>query len=523
MGLGSWLTAARGRLAKAIAPTAPAPRGRAAYAAAQFNRLTQDWILATRRSAENELRYDLRTLRNRARELLRNSQFGERYHQILAENIIGPDGIRLQAKNLTKEGKLHLAANAGIEAAWGDWATPDNCDVAGKLSLTELLSLAVSNWGNDGEILIRFYRGPRFGPYGLQLQVLDPDLLDDQLYREASPGVNAIKQGVEVDELGKPVTYWLYKQHPDFGGVNQERVPVPAADIIHAFLPKRPGQPRGIPHASAVMMTIRMLDGYIEAELVAARTASATMGALEDISTDGTTAPASPDAGGGEIPMEAEPGALLDLRGRAAKLALWDPQHPTQAFPDFTKTLSRFAAIGLGVSYGTLTGDMSDANYSSMKVGRQPEIDHWKRFQGFVITHVLVRVYREFLAAALLNRRIPGITDFDPTRWMHVKWQARRWPSPDPIKDITADLMKVAAGTKTLTMVAAEDGLDLEEVLEERQNELALLAEYGITSTLPGQTTPVAKDETADEETTDEKKSGEDDEETPARAMVRVA
>lgn len=510
------LQRARNRLAAAIA-TKPAPAGkRSAFLGAVFSRLTSDWVMAARRSADDELRADLRILRNRARELVRNSPFGARYHQLIAENVIGPNGIRLQAKNLTKEdGKLHVKANAAIEAAWGDWSCPENCDVTKRLSLTELLALGTSNWGTDGEYLIRILRGPRFGAYGLQLQVLDADFLDDQMYRERQGSLNAIHQGVELDEYGAPIGYHLFTQHPASAGGSQKRIFVPADDIIHFFLPHRPGQSRGIPHAAAIMTIWKMLDGYVEAELVAARTASATMGAIEDISTDGSTPAPNPDAGGGELPMEIEPGALMDLRGRAAKLALWDPQHPTQAFPDFVKAMSRFTAVGLGTAYGTLTGDMSDANYSSMKVGRQPEIDHWRRLQNAVITHILHRIYREFLKAALLNEKIAGVTDLDVNRWMRVKWQPRSWPSPDPIKDITADLMKVAAGTKTLTMVAAEDGLDLEEVIEERQRELELLKEAGITSVLPGVTVQL---DAAGEEKKDPK-----DDDKPARAIVRVA
>jgi lambda family phage portal protein len=401
------------RMRAAIARVVGPVRRRFGFAAAQFSRITSEWVTAASRSADDELRGDLKILRNRARDLVRNSPFGIRYHQLLAENVIGPDGIRLQAKNLTLDGQAAQGANAGIEAAWADWSCPQNCDVTGMLSLTELLALATSNWGSDGEYLIRFLRGPRFGPYGLKLQLLDVDYLDEMLYRERLGNQNAIHHGVEIDEYGARVGYWIWTAHPNTPAANRTHVFVPAADMIHFFIPLRPGQSRGIPHATAILTTIKMLDGYLEAELVAARTASATMGALEDISTDGTTPAPNPNAGEAEVPLEVEPGALMDLRGRAAKLSLWDPQHPTQAFPDFTKAMCRFIAVGLGIAYGTLTGDVSDANYSSMKVGRQPEIEHWRRLQRAVITHVLTRIYGEFLKAALLNQLIAGVTDYD--------------------------------------------------------------------------------------------------------------
>jgi hypothetical protein len=57
----------------------PRPRATAqrnAFAGSSFSRLNSDWVMAAIASADGELRYELRTMRNRARELVRNSPFG---------------------------------------------------------------------------------------------------------------------------------------------------------------------------------------------------------------------------------------------------------------------------------------------------------------------------------------------------------------------------------------------------------------------------------------------------------------
>jgi lambda family phage portal protein len=470
----------RERLAALIAP--PVPQRRSAYNAAAFNRLTADWVFATTRSVNSELRTDLRTMRNRARDLVRNSPFGARYAQLLAENVVGAYGVALQAKNTTKDGRLFVAANRSIEAAWHDWTRAPNADASRRLCLPELLSLAVSNWSADGEILIRLLRGPRFGTYGFALQVLDPDYLDEQLNQAKSGTQNEIVQGVEIDEFGAPLRYHLWTRHPDDPAQDRQRVVVAAADIIHAFIPVRPGQVRGIPHAASVMTTVKMLDGYVEAELVAARIASAKMGALVD-ADPANPAAQSPDAGDATIPTEAEPGTFWDFRGMGAKMETFDPEHPTAAFADFTRMMAHLIATGLGISYGTLTGDLSQANYGSMRVGMLAERDHWRRLQQFLVQHVLDPIYREWIKMALLNGMVPGI-DRDFTRWQSVSWQPRGFAWIDPVKDVEGDLLEVAAGTKTLTEMAATRGRDLEEVIEERKLELQMLAEAGVTSTL---------------------------------------
>lgn len=497
---------------------APKPGGLRTFLGATTNRLNfGDWAFASSRSAEADTKADLRKLRDRARDLRKNSPFGARYAQVLVENVLGPTGIRLQAKNQTVEGEFFTRANKAIEAAWEDAGRVRNWDVEKKLTRAEQLALAVGQWGDDGEILIRKYRGTRFGPYGFQCQVLDPDLLDETFNQERVGNQPRIVQGVEFDDFGAPVAYWLWTRHPQdsSSGFGRQRIRVPASDIIHAFIPMRAGQPRGIPHAAAIMSTLRMLDGYIEAELVAARVASAKVAAVEDADPQNPLV-RSVSEPPKELPADAEPGSMIDLRGTGGKLSFWDPQHPTTGFPDFTKVLARYIGIGYGVAYGTLTGDVSDANYSSMKVGQQPERDHFKRLTQFVIDHVLDDMYREWLAMALLNGKIVGVAGFDADRWSRVAWQPRGFPSPDPLKDTTADLMRVAAGVETLTNIAARDGQDLEEIVEQRKAEIALLKAAGIESVFPG-VKPAEEKADDDKEPTDT-----ETEERPARSL-RIA
>jgi lambda family phage portal protein len=193
----------------------------------------------------------------------------------------------------------------------------------------------------------------------------------------------------------------------------------------------------------------------------------------------------SPTAGGQDLPAEADPGSLLDLRGTGAKLELWDPQHPSANFDPYANRMAHYVAMGWGLSYATLTGDVSQSNYSSTKVGQQPERDHFRRLQSFIIDHVIDRLYRDWLAMALLNQKIPGITDYNVDRWTNVVWQPRGWQSPDPLKDAQASLIMVAAAADTLTNIAAQDGRDLEEIAEERQSEIKMLKSYGVDSVLP--------------------------------------
>ena len=88
--------------------------------------------------------------------------------------------------------------------------------------------------------------------------------------------------GVEVDDFGKAVTYHLLGEHPgdhEFANsYSRKHVRVPADQMLHVFLPERAHQTRGVPMLATAIGALKMLHGYREAELVAARVAASKMG-----------------------------------------------------------------------------------------------------------------------------------------------------------------------------------------------------------------------------------------------------
>ena len=81
------------------------------------SRLTSDWIVNPI-GPNAELKAGLRTLRDRARDLEKNNPLARRYLHLMAENVIGHKGIRLQVRSSSP------ATNKRIEAAYADWGKP---------------------------------------------------------------------------------------------------------------------------------------------------------------------------------------------------------------------------------------------------------------------------------------------------------------------------------------------------------------------------------------------------------------
>jgi lambda family phage portal protein len=484
------------------------------YAGAQISRLTNDWITSTL-SADRSIRGDFRLLRERGRSLVRDNAYAARFVEMWSENVIGPDGIKLQATvKDQRTGKLDKETNKALETAWADFCMPENASVDGLHSLTDMAALAVEMRKQDGEALIRIWEGFD-NAHGFSLQILDADVLDHTFDRPRTKNQNEIRMGVERDEWGRAVAYWLWTVHPyDYQtGVVKERVRVAAKEIIHLYRVKRPGQTRGITAFAPVMADINMIGGYQEAELVAARGAAANMGLIiDDPEAEGDGI--DPDTPG-TIPEEAEPGAFHRLPP-GTKLQQYSPEHPVSAFGAFVSAILRSISSGLGVSYSALTGDLTNANYGSLRDGSLKERDAYKKEQNWIAVQLYRRVYLRWMKFAILA----GVLK-PPTRnaalYTSHNWLARGWPWIDPQKDIAAAGLEVAYGFNTRTTICAANGRDFETNVETLAHEEDLADQHGVnlySGILPGSNT-VEEDAAEAKKTEDSTDTGAADDSKP--------
>jgi lambda family phage portal protein len=473
------------------------------YSGATGTRLTLDWI-ATILSADQEIRGNLRLLRARGRELSRNNPVAKNFLNLLKANVVGPKGIGYQSQVRNNDGKLSRPINDKIEASWKEWAKKGNCTVDGKLSLRGVLELACSITATDGECFIRKVRGfPN--KWGFALQMIDADQCDHLWSVPASKQTNEIRLGIEVDKWGRPVAYWISPGHPSDLGGSLVRERIPAEDMIHLYDPERVSQTRGVTWFHPVMLQLRMLEGYIEAELVAARTGAAKMGFFEYTDPSAYEEP-NPDK---KFTLEANPGTFETLPP-GLKFSPWVPEHPAVAFPNFVVTILRQCATGLGVSYNALASDLVGVNYSSMRSGLLIEREQWKRDQSWLVEWVCDPVFSDWLAMSLLSGAVV-LDSRDPTKFMAGKWEPRGWAWVDPLKDAQSAILAIGARLKSRDMIVSEEGNDIEDVFESIVEEENLAEELGLDLTLPSDKKPTGAEEDQsklDEEEGDEEKDG---------------
>lgn len=473
----------------------PAPQRRE-FAGAAVNRLTAS-LAGWSGSVNADLDGSLVILRARARQLAANTAHGRRFLSLVANNVVGGENqpkLQVRAykdqRNPNAATVLDKAANDAIEIHWEQWARA--CDLGGRMTLTHLLRLVAKAVARDGEALLRLVRG-RDLPYGLALQALDIDRLDESLNQQGSG--RHIRQGVELDSTGRAVALWLKTRHPGenytVGAAEYERVPV--ADILHVFLPERPEQVRGYTWFHAVLLDSAQLAKFIESAVIAARVGASKVAALErsEDALDQTALMADGTGTGGALSMSVEAGEMFELPP-GYKLASWDPEYPHANFDSFLKACMRGIASGLDVAAHNLTGDMTEVNYSSARIAELAEREEWMALQSWFIAAVLRPVFREWLSIALLRGDITfpvsgkalPFDRFDKF-YAAARFQGRRWQWVDPRAEVEAAQLLIENGLASRTEIAAAQGKEFDDVLDELRQEDEALRAAGLKAAAP--------------------------------------
>ncbi len=453
------------------------PSGRRAFKGALNNGLTFDWTTSNT-SANSELRRDLKTLRFRSRELERNNDYVRSFLGMVSSQVIGPDGIGLQMQIKNDNGSPDTFANNLIESEWKKWKKKGTCTMDGRLSFQDAERLFIRTIARDGEILVREIKGNQSGnDFGYAIQFVEVDHLDEDDVRKLV-GDRKVYMGVETNEWNRPQAYHIWTHHPGdefLGATRRDRVRVSANDMIHPFIMERPGQTRGMPWFVSAMLRLQMLGGYEEAELVAARVSAAKMGFFTSGTGDEYDGDGEDEQG--RITMEAEPGSFEQLP-TGVKLESWKPEHPTTAFDAFHKAMLRGVAASIGLSYPSLSGDLENVNFSSLRQGALNERDMWKVIQSWATCNFHTPIFEAWLEMSLTT----GVINLPPSKFDKFnapKWQPRGWQWVDPQKEAAGNIAAMDAGLKSRTQILAETGIGFEDFLDTLVQERVLMESKG--------------------------------------------
>jgi len=427
------------------------------FAAAQYSDVLSRWQ-RTAVKIDKDIEQGGKALRTRARNAAKNNDYARKYLDVLRTQVVGENGIRLQCRALNANGKPDNAANDKIEEEFRDFARAFNCDFSGRMSLIDMQALLISSMARDGEVLIRIHAKHNNG-HRLAVQFLDVDLLDEQ-HNELLRSGRKIRMGIEYDKAGFPVAYWL----TDSAHYQKKRVRVPASEILHIYRQEFADQSRGFSWMAAALLEMHHLDAFNEAALVAARMGAANPGFFVRNNPDGAEFGGDGKTADGDMVMEVNAGNLRELPA-GMSFEQFNIKYPDAMVGEFKKACGKSIASGLNISYNVLFSDPESTSYGTLRAFTIDDRDYFRTLQRLIIDKFLEPVYLQWLQ---LN--VGRILNPDRYQKMtRVRWQSRGWQWFDPLKDSASYKAKLEMGVTAPSIIAAEMGLDFDEVCQQAQ------------------------------------------------------
>ncbi|MDT8858025.1 phage portal protein [Paracoccaceae bacterium Fryx2] len=288
-------------------------------------------------------------------------------------------------------------------AAWCDRA-----DAEGRTDFAGLQAIAADSMVKAGEAVALLSDTPD----GPRLRILPPDLLDEAKTVDLSEG-RMIFSGVELDATGRRVGYWILPERA--GSVFASYAPsmrIDAGNVLHVFRPQAPGQLRGVSWLAPIILPASDFDALCDALLMGAKVAAMHAGFIVDQNGTG-----GDPYDGAETPSM-EPGAMVRLP--AGLDIRFNSPGQVQQIDAFLRLNLRQLAAGLGLPDHLLSGDLSGANYSSLRAGLLPFRQRVEQIQyGVLVPQFLAPTWRAVIRHGVLSGDIAA-PDFeaDPAAYL---------------------------------------------------------------------------------------------------------
>ena len=441
------------------------------YDAGSYDRSNANWR-AINQSAEMTDRFSRDNVRARARDLERNSDIMNSVIKAYKRNIVG-GGYNLQARTDNPD------INYQLETLWQLWCKKKNCDVTETQSFNQMIRMAVERKKVDGGILfLKRYTSDGIIPFKLQL--IEVDELDISQMVPKIKG-NKVVGGIEYNSFNKAVGYWI-KQYNIDGYSIENPIYIDAKDVIFYFSKTRASQVREISDMSPTMTRIRDANEFMVAVSVKERIAAClSVFVKRSLPTGGggfgrntATVTESRESYQGKT---ISPGMIKELNP-GDEIQVVNPSNPGGDATSYIKLQQRLIGAGQGISYEATSRDMSETNYSSARQGLIEDEATYVEEIELLKENILDEIYETFVISVYLVGLV-DMPDFWNKKqdyfWHEWIQKPRKWI--DPQKEANANKIALQTGQKTFKQIAAENGKDWKEQIDE----IVEVIEYGKT------------------------------------------
>jgi lambda family phage portal protein len=469
--------------------------------ASRYQNSLSDWKVSSG-DADSDLNWDLPTLRQRSRDLLRNNPLALGAINTICTNVIGT-GLKLHARldrevlKLTDEEADKWEANT--EREFRLWAESTYCDAARTLTFTGLQELAFRSTLENGDcfVLLNYQNPQEFSknsysfqnPYSLRLQLIEADRICN---KDDVADTDSLVQGVQKNSEGAPIAYHVLQRHPGnrtFSKVSREWGVVPAFSrtgrrlMLHLYSMRRASQTRGLPYLAPVIESLKQLDRYTQAEITAAVISSLFTVFVKTPEGDGNLVSKAINNHQNPHHYHLQGGNVVNL-AHGEDITTANPGRPNEQFDPFIQAILRQIGVALELPFEVLIKHFT-ASYSA---ARAALLEAWRFFsakRNWFAENFCQPVYEAWLLEAVSLGRVPA-PGFLTSAAIRQAYLGSEWTGPapgqiDPLKEIQAAKERVDMGISTLARETATlTGEDWEQIHRQAQKEQKMLKKSGI-------------------------------------------
>lgn len=429
-------------------------------------------------SPKEDIEDNLDVLRQRSRDAYMGIPTASAALKTLRTNVVAGglmpspqiDGEYLKLTNEQAE-----AMQTQILREFALWADTKTCDADRIDNFYQLQQLAFLSYLMNGDAFALLpVRNQPGQPYSLRVRLIEADRVCspdgyDRLVPCEVQGrrVYSIVQGIETDEDGMVIAYWICSQHPlsslanQMGPMKWTRVEAYGStgrpNVLHIMNRERAGQRRGVPVLAPVLEALKQLGRYTEAEITAA-----VISAMFTVFVK----PAAVQTGkpiGEAIPPEllideADPGSIELGNGAVIALNPGDdvefanPTHPNSAYDAFFDAMVKEISSALEIPPEVLEKQFTK-NFSSARGSLN---EFWRTcgmMRDWFSDDFCQPIYEAWMAEAVALGRIhaPGFFSDPAIRkaYTDCKWNGPSRTALNPSQEVEAAVKRVDAGFST--------------------------------------------------------------------------
>jgi len=375
------------------------------------------------------------------------------------------------------------------------------------MNFTAMMALIHDRDFTDGESFVSVEWAPN-RRWRTCFQAVDVDRLSNPHGR---PDSIYLKAGVELDELSAPVGYHIRDGHPgDLAIIGTRHMtwsmirretewgrPV----ALHTYEMLRPGQTRGVTAFSSVISAMKMGQEYTEAALQQAILQASYAAVLTSQQNYAAALEVisgmSPDklGDGYSVVDFAEEnlvatlehheriklrfnGAQIPIVSPGVDMKIVQPSNGAAQIADFQSQSTKSYAAGTGTDPLAVSQDYSQVNYSSAKMAAATSYRTAEMRRERLISSNAMPMVASFFEDVVFSGqfKLPaGISplDFYAARDALIcgSFITQGAPNLDPVKERQAQMLGLSIGVETLQDIAAAEGKDYTDVLDQLQRE----------------------------------------------------